>query len=59
MSVVACVVCGADGTVTRKALNGLPLGVVICAPCKAAIGNREVGIVRRPDGTLHITDGRA
>lgn len=53
-----CVVCGGVGFPTRKALNGLPFGVVICQSCREAVIAREVGIVRRPDGTLHITDGR-
>lgn len=53
-----CVVCGAPGATVKKALNGLPFGVVICATCRDAVMMREVGIVRRPDDTLHITDGR-
>ena len=54
----SCVVCGQPGTMNRKALNGLPKDIIICETCKTAVGNREVGIVRRPDGSLHITDGR-
>jgi hypothetical protein len=49
---VNCVVCSQPGTVTTKALNGLPVGVVACDDCRAAVKRREVGVV------LHVTDGR-
>lgn len=56
---MSCVVCGQPGTPTTRALNGLPLGVVACDDCREAVGRREVGVVIRPDDSLHITDGRA
>lgn len=43
---------------TTEPQNALPADVAICAKCRAAIGRREVGIIRRADGRLHITDGR-
>jgi hypothetical protein len=53
-----CVVCQSPGTVTRKALNGLPLGVVACEDCRQAVLARKVGVVVRENGDLHITDAR-
>jgi len=55
-----CAVCGSTEDVKRspKDRNALPADVPVCAECEAAIGRREVGIVRRKDGTLSITDGR-
>lgn len=53
-----CVVCGAEGTVTVKPLNGLPVGIVACDACRAAVQRREVGVVRCENGTLCVTDGR-
>lgn len=56
---MTCVVCQSDqGVLNSKAWNGRPEGVVICPDCIAAITRREVGIVKRKDGSLHITDGR-
>jgi len=54
---VQCVVCGRDGTVTTKALNGLPLGVAACEGCREAVVLRQVGVSLR-NGKVHVTDGR-
>ncbi len=54
-----CVVCGSDqGVLNGRARNGLPAGVVLYAECYDAIEQRQVGIVRRLDNSLDITDGR-
>lgn len=53
-----CRVCGGHGKATAHATNGLPKGVVICPDCRDAVKLREVGIVERPDGSLHVTDAR-
>lgn len=55
-----CVVCGSTKDVRRspRDRNAIPADVPVCAECEAATGRREVGIVRKKDGTLHITDGR-
>lgn len=54
-----CAVCAStEATVTQQALNGLPRGVAVCEDCKQAVKQRQVGIVRRPDGSLSVTDGR-
>lgn len=59
MAAMGCAVCGSpDAVMTRKAVNALPAGVTICADCLEAVRKRQVGIVRHPDGTLDITDGR-
>jgi hypothetical protein len=59
---MTCVVCGQPGTVTTRALNGLPLGVICCDECRGAVKRREVGVSRRDGGTLfeeiYVTDGR-
>lgn len=57
---VKCVVCGRSRLVveTVEPSNGLPAKVAICPGCVAAIRRREVGIVRRNNGALYITDGR-
>jgi len=41
-----------------KAINALPAGVAVCGACRAAITARQVGVVRRADGSLYVTDGR-
>jgi predicted nucleic acid-binding Zn ribbon protein len=53
----ACVICGSDGTATTKRLNGLPVGVVACDECRAAVHRREVGVVVTAKG-FYVTDGR-
>lgn len=56
---IACQVCGGpDATETTKPLNGLPTGVLACDDCRKAVKQRQVGVSRNEDGTLHITDGR-
>jgi len=56
---MTCVIChGYGATETVRALNGLPLGVIACDSCREAVKRRQVGVVRRPDGSLYITDGR-
>lgn len=47
-----------EATLTTRAMNGLPQGVACCANCKAAVKRSEVGVVRREDGSLHVTDAR-
>jgi hypothetical protein len=42
----------------KHTINGLPVGVPACEECRTAILNREVGVTRRADGSLSITDGR-
>jgi hypothetical protein len=55
-----CAVCGApDASTRRAALNGLPRDVAACPACVAAVTARQVGVVRRADGSLSVTDGRA
>lgn len=55
----ACAICGGpDASVTTKPLNGLPLQVVACEDCRAAVRRRQVGVSRRADGSLSVTDGR-
>lgn len=57
--ILVCAVCGwPDATVTKRALNGLPIGVVACDTCREAVKRREVGVSIQPDGSLSITDGR-
>lgn len=57
---ITCVVClSPEGLPVKKAANGRPKGVVLCAECLKAIELRQVGIGTNPDGSLHITDGRA
>lgn len=53
-----CVVCESPNGQPVKGGNGRPDGVSICPPCVEAIQARQVGIVKRPDGSLYITDGR-
>lgn len=54
-----CEICGGpSAALTTKPLNGLPLNTVACEPCRIAVKARQVGVVRREDGSLHITDGR-
>lgn len=54
-----CAVCGGKrASVTVKPLNGLPRGVLACEDCRGAVERREVGVVVRPGGALHVTDGR-
>lgn len=54
-----CAICGGSpATVTKRALNGLPVGVVACDACREAVKRREVGVVVREGGSLHVTDGR-
>lgn len=56
---MTCQICGNDSASEQKTfMNGLPIGVVSCDECRAAVKRREVGVVKRPDGSLHITDGR-
>lgn len=57
----ACAVCGADSatlTTEKTQLNGLPVGVWACASCRRAVRDRQAGVCRNADGSLHITDGR-
>ena len=58
--VLTCDVCGTRHGVeiVAKAENALPANVAICKGCRDAIKRREIGIMRRADGTLHVTDGR-
>jgi hypothetical protein len=56
---VICAICGSSpATVQTRPMDALPVGVAACRECRAAIARCEVGVVRRADGTLHITDGR-
>lgn len=55
---VPCVVCLGDGKPAAKALNGCPQGTPICVACYQAVKDRQVGIVRRPDGSYSVVDGR-
>lgn len=55
---MACVVCGSADAIDRKPLNGYPVGLAICLECYEAVKRREVGIVKRAEGSLHVTDGR-
>lgn len=55
----SCVICfGPDATMTTKALNGLPVGVVACEGCRQAVRDRIVGVTVRADGAVSITDAR-
>ena len=48
---IPCAVCaGPDATETKKALNGLPLGVWACADCRQAVGQHR---------TSEVADARA
>ena len=51
---MTCVVCPSTGQPVTRALNGAPLGVLLCVDCYEAVRRREVGITS--DG--HVTDGR-
>ena len=53
-----CLVCPAPGQPVTRALNGAPLGVVLCVDCYEAVRRRQVGISRNPDGSWDVTDGR-
>lgn len=56
-----CAICFSPcASVTVKALNGLPLGVVACDPCRSAVQRRDLGVSVRPNGELDIygLDGR-
>lgn len=54
-----CAICGdPSGSITTKALNGLPVGVIACDDCRQAVRRREVGVTIRGDGSLSITDAR-
>src|SRR5215831_1823642 len=53
-----CVICGAPGQLWRKRVDGLPKDCPACEACYKAVQGRTVGVSRRDDGSLSITDGR-
>ena len=56
---MTCVVCRSPHVMpSAKDLNGCPKGTPICGACLAAVGRREVGIVRTASGGYTVTDGR-
>jgi hypothetical protein len=56
---MTCQICSASSAfVQAKFMNGLPIGVVACDECRAAVKRREVGVVKLADGSLYVTDGR-
>lgn len=55
----ACCLCGASpATVQTRPMNALPVGASACLDCRQAIKRCEAGVVRREDGSLHVTDSR-
>lgn len=56
-----CEVCGAEESLETTEgtwLNGLPIGVRACGPCRQAVKDRQVGVVIKASGDLLVTDGR-
>ncbi len=57
---MTCAICSAAGaSVTLKALNGLPVGVAACDPCRAAVQRHDLGVsVRGGELVMYGIDGR-
>ena len=50
-----CQICDSpDAALNLQPMNGLPSRMVVCEDCKQLVREREIGVVRRPDGSLHV-----